>query len=206
MSCPSSLFQQWQHSSSVEPDFGYFPNASKTVLIVNLSILLQPNPSLLHCLNHLKTLFIWNFFPSFTGRSCSRNEREFFPSLSSGWLSIVNPAVIFADSQYATASQKTVSNHTWNPVYFSIWYYVILLMHMFFWSIYCTILIIWVTCNMKLSSTPSSVMHLWLCSTRTSILWSRAIQVQTIIHLLHTYPSFNKWKYFNGQSTQLIAW
>ena len=30
----SSLFQWWRHLSSVGPDFGYFPNASKTVLIV----------------------------------------------------------------------------------------------------------------------------------------------------------------------------
>ena len=30
----SSLFQWWQHLSSVGPDFGYFPNAPKPVLIV----------------------------------------------------------------------------------------------------------------------------------------------------------------------------
>ena len=30
----SSLFQWWQHLSSVGPDFSYFPNAAKTVLIV----------------------------------------------------------------------------------------------------------------------------------------------------------------------------
>ena len=30
----SFLFQWWQHRSSVGPDFRYFPNASKTVLIV----------------------------------------------------------------------------------------------------------------------------------------------------------------------------
>ena len=30
----SSLFQWWQNLSSDGPDFGYFPNASKTVLIV----------------------------------------------------------------------------------------------------------------------------------------------------------------------------
>ena len=30
----SSLFQWWRHLSSAGPDFGYFPNASKTVLIV----------------------------------------------------------------------------------------------------------------------------------------------------------------------------
>ena len=30
----SSLLQWWRHLSSVGPDFGYFPNASKTVLIV----------------------------------------------------------------------------------------------------------------------------------------------------------------------------
>ena len=30
----SSIFNWWQHLSSVGPKFGYFPNASKTVLIV----------------------------------------------------------------------------------------------------------------------------------------------------------------------------
>ena len=30
----SSLFHWWRHLSSAGPDFGYFPNASKTVLIV----------------------------------------------------------------------------------------------------------------------------------------------------------------------------
>ena len=30
----SSLFHWWQHLSSVGLDFGYFPNASKTVLIL----------------------------------------------------------------------------------------------------------------------------------------------------------------------------
>ena len=66
-----SLFQWWQHLSSVGPDFGYFPNASKTVLIVkpehlaaaesifantNIQITAQGQ-------RHLSLVQLWKLFP-----------------------------------------------------------------------------------------------------------------------------------------------
>jgi len=45
--------------------------------------------------------------------------------------------------------RKMVPNHTWNPMYFSIYLIIFLLMRMHFQSIYCTILIIWALNSMQ---------------------------------------------------------